>query len=98
MDTAEITLTIPTSWLEGVATTQDVLQHALKLGLDQLRQQDAHDSAKVIQALLRTGRVSHLTSSLDDTVDETTGTRQTPPVIEGPSVSDILIAQRKGEE
>ena len=93
-----ITLTIPADWLEGETPSQDELRQALKIGLAQLRrqQQARPESAEVvIQALLKTGRVSHLTTGGSD--DMTTAERQPPPTLPGPLVSDILIAQRRGE-
>lgn len=97
MDTAVITLTIPSTWLEGVAPSEDILRQAIKLGLDQLRQQK-EDNTRVVQALQRTGRVNRLILSTDSVQDKSTSTRQTPPTIPGPAVSDILIAQRHGEQ
>jgi hypothetical protein len=93
-----ITLTIPSDWLEGTPLSQDELRQALRLGLTQLRQyQPTPESARrVVQALLRTGRVRHMTATwMDD--DYAGAGRQCPPTLPGPSVSEILIAQRRGE-
>lgn len=99
MDTAVITLTIPSVWLEGIAPTPDELQRALKLGLDQLRQQQtAQDSTRVVHALLRTGRISRLPLPADAAQDDANSVRQPPPTLPGPALSDILIAQRRGEQ
>jgi predicted DNA-binding antitoxin AbrB/MazE fold protein len=54
------------------------------------------DDSRVIRALLSTGRVKRLAAALDADGDETVE-RQSPPVLPGPSLSDILIAQRRGE-
>ena len=40
-----ITLTIPPDWLDGMSIDQDGLRQALKLGLVQLRQQQAAQQA-----------------------------------------------------
>jgi len=93
-----ITLTIPTEWLEGLSLNPNELRQALKLGLAQMRQQQAvQDIApRVIQALLSTGRISHLPdSALED--QQTTPDRQEPPTLPGPPVSEILIFQRRGK-
>jgi hypothetical protein len=93
-----ITLTIPSNWLEGRTIDQDELRQALMLGLAQLRQrQTASDTAdQVVQVLLNTERVRHLSAALvrDEKPD---ASRQAPPVLPGPPVSEILIAQRRGE-
>ncbi len=94
-----ITLTIPTAWLKGQTLSQDELRQALQLGLDQLhhRQQAAQESAEtVIETLLHTGRVKHLTFSPDE-AETAPVDRQPPPTLAGPPLSDILIAQRRGE-
>jgi hypothetical protein len=94
MDT--ITVTIPSDWLEGESLSQDELRQALKLGLTQLRQQSAeHTPERVIQALLRTGQVKHLSAKLVDDEGQDSE-RQAPPSLPGPPVSEILIAQRRG--
>lgn len=94
-----ITLTIPTAWLKGQTLSQDELRQALQLGLDQLhhRQQVVQERAEdVIKVLLRTGQIRHLVTL--STEAETPSTkRQTPPTLPGPPLSDILIAQRRGE-
>jgi hypothetical protein len=89
------TITIPSSWLGGQDVNQDELYQALQLGLAQLRQQRAAQH-KVVQALLSTGRVRRLTvAQVDD--EESEVARQAPPTLPGPPVSEILIAQRRGE-
>jgi hypothetical protein len=91
-----VTITVPTNWLEELALEQEDLRQALMLGLQQLRQQRiAQDPrARVVQVLLSTGRVRHLAASL---VKETGADRQTPPTLPGLPVSEILVAQRRGE-
>lgn len=92
-----ITLTIPSNWLQGWTVNQDKLRQALMLGLAQLRQrQTTPDTAgRVVRALLSTGRVHHLSATLveDDGAD---AGRQSPPALPGLPVSEILIAQRRG--
>jgi len=96
MDT--ITLKIPADWLEGLSIDQDGLRQALMLGLAQLRQQQiAQDTTvRVVQVLLGTGRVRHLSPSLLESKGVDTD-RQAPPTLPGLPVSEILIAQRRGE-
>jgi len=92
-----ITLTIPSSWLEGLAADRDELRRALRLGLAQLHRRQKHTDAteRIVQVLLDTGRVRHLSVALaDETLHPE---RQTPPGLPGPSVSEILISQRKRE-
>ncbi len=92
-----IVLTIPKRWLKGRAINQDDLRQALRLGLEMLPQKTAvqEETAQVIQALLRTGRIQHLPAMLSEA--ETTAPRQTPPTLPGAPVSEILVAQRRGE-
>lgn len=96
MDT--ITLTIPADWVEGETLDQEALRQALKLGLIQLRQQQAVQETvnHVVQVLLRTGRIKHLSATLVDGA-EVSHDRQPPPTLPGPPVSEILIAQRRRE-
>ena len=93
-----ITLTIPANWLSEEKVDQNELRQALKLGLAQLRQQkaDLDTVEQVVQALLSTGRVHRLLATLIGN-EEAGASRQTPPVLPGPPVSEILIAQRRGE-
>ena len=90
-----ITLTISGQWLQGRELDQDQLRRALQLGLAQLHREQAAEktSALVVQALLKTGHVRHLASrnELQSTL------RQEPPTLPGPPVSELLIAQRRGE-
>lgn len=52
--------------------------------------------ALYIRALLSTGRVKHLSGALVPKT-ETPTKRQPPPALPGPSLSEIIIAQRRGE-
>ena len=77
---------------------RDELRQALMLGLTQLAQRQASTdiAEQVVLALLSTGRVRHLSAGL--VKDEGTDAgRQTPPTLPGLPVSEILIAQRRGE-
>ena len=77
---------------------QDELRQALMLGLAQLRQRqaDADTTVQVVQALLSTDRIRHLSAELVEG-NGAGADRQEPPVLPGPPVSEILIAQRRGE-
>jgi hypothetical protein len=90
------TITIPSDWLEGQDIDEKEIQRALQLGLAQLRQQRAAQETKVVQALLSTRRIRHLSVLPAEDVERKDG-RQEPPALPGPSVSEILIAQRRGE-
>jgi hypothetical protein len=93
-----ITLTIPSDWLEGQPVDQDELRQALMLGLVQLRQRQAapNTALPVVQVLLSTDRIRHLSARLVES-EGTEADRQVPPVLPGKPVSDILIAQRQGD-
>jgi hypothetical protein len=90
-----ITLTISNQWLQGQELDQNQLRRALQLGLAQLSREQAAEQtpAQVVQALLKTGHVRHLASrsELQSTL------RQEPPTLPGQPVSELLIAQRRGE-
>ncbi len=91
-----ITLTIPSSWLGEKAVDQDELRQALMLGLAEIRHQQANPNVteRVVQVLLNTKRIRHLSAAL--VKDKETDTdRQVPPVLSGPPVSEILIAQQR---
>ena len=93
-----ITLTIPSDWLPDGTVNQDELRQALVLGLAQLRQQKVALSIteQTVQALLGTGRIHHLSASLE--MDEAKDARrEPPPELPGTPVSEILIAQRRGD-
>jgi hypothetical protein len=91
----EITLSIPADWLGNQVLSQDDLRQALRLGLQLLRPQNTQrdTTAQVVQALLTTGRVRHLTGVRVDDIPP----RQTPPTLPGMPVSEIIVAQRRGE-
>jgi hypothetical protein len=90
-----ITLTISDQWLPSQNLDQAQLRRVLQLGLAQLHREQAAEkmSTQVVQALLKTGHVRHLVprSELQSTL------RQEPPTLPGQSVSELLIAQRRGE-
>ncbi len=93
-DTTVITITVPSAWLEGF--DKDDLRTALHLGLAQIRQQrdDPTRANQVIQVLRNTGRIHHLSTPAPAPLDRD---RQPPPALPGTPVSEILIAQRRGE-
>ena len=92
-----VSVTIPATWLEGLAINQDDLPQILKLGLEQLRRQVASNTNRaVVQALLSTGRVRHLSTPLMAEVPADVA-RQAPPTLPGTPVSEIIVAQRRGE-
>ena len=93
-----VTLTIPSNWLQGWTVGQDELRQALMLGLTQLRQRQTvlDTTERVVQVLLSTGRVRHLSATLTEDERAEAG-RQPPPTLPGLPVSEILIAQRRGE-
>jgi hypothetical protein len=93
-DTTVITITVPSAWLEGL--DENDLRTALHLGLAQIRQQrdDPARTNQVIQVLRNTGRIHHLSTSAPEPPDRA---RQPPPALPGMPVSEILIAQRRGE-
>jgi hypothetical protein len=92
------------TWLEqeaerlGLPVDQVVLE-ALQLGLAQLqkRQEEQVVADRIVQALLDTGLVHHLAVPLPEGI-EATEERQEPPTLPGPLVSEIIIAQRRGEQ
>lgn len=92
-----VTVTVPDNWLEGLSLDQEELRQALMLGLTQLRQQRAAQdiNPRIIHALISTGRIRHLTTT--SVGEEASTGRQTPPTLPGPPVSEILVAQRRGE-
>lgn len=69
------------------------LPQILELGLRQIEQQSQQD--KVRQALEGTGFIRHWAA---EDLDEPDAPRQPPPVLPGPPASEILIAQRRGEQ
>lgn len=92
-----VTVSIPSDWIEGMSLDRNRLREVIMLGLRQWRQQQPQDvNAKLIQTLLGTGRVKHLAPSLVEGAAPDDA-RQTPPTLPGQAVSEILIAQRRGE-
>ncbi len=90
-----ITVTISDQWLQGQELDQDQLRRVLQLGPAQLSREQAAEQtpARVIQALLKTGHVRHLAPR----GELQSPRRQEPPTLPGQSVSELLIAQRRGE-
>ena len=90
-----VQLTIPARWLEELSIDEDELRQAVMLGLSQLRQQrEEQDVARqVVQALLDTGLVHHLSVPLPAGI-EPDAERQDPPTLPDPPLSEIIIAQR----
>jgi len=98
MDTTVVSVTIPSGWLEGLNLNEDELRQALELGLAQLRQQQItpDTTSRVIDALLGTGRVGHL-STVSPMSEAANADRQPPPSLPGASMSEIVITQRRGQ-
>jgi hypothetical protein len=92
-----ITVSIPSDWVQGTGLDRNGLLEVVRLGLRQWQQQQPQDvNVKVIQTLLATGRIKHLAPTLvEKAVPD--NARQAPPTLPGPSVSEILVAQRRGE-
>ena len=92
-----ITVSIPSDWIQGTGLDPIGLREVVRLGLRQWRQQHPQEiNARVIQTLLGTGRIKHLAPSLDNSA-ASDDARQAPPTLPGPAVSEILVAQRRGE-
>ena len=92
-----ITVSIPSDWIQGTGLDRNGLREVVRLGLRQWRQQQSQDAnARVIQTLLATGRVKHLAPALVESAAPDDA-RQAPPTLPGPAVSEILVAQRRGE-
>jgi hypothetical protein len=92
-----VTLTIPSDWLKEDTLDQDTLRHALMLGLAQLEQEDTVDvGERTARVLLSTKHIHHLSAS-PVAQEGRDAQRQTPPVLPPPPVSEVLIAQRRGE-
>lgn len=95
---SEITVTIPSHWIEGLDLDQEALRQVLRWGLEQWRKQRAAQvsAEQIMQALLSTGRIRRLMAASESMAPDTAETRerQTPPRLPGSPVSEILIAQR----
>lgn len=98
MDTTTISVTIPSNWLEGLTLSEDALRQALEVGLAQLRQQQTGSEAAdhVIDALLNTGRIRRLSPHFSNN-EAADIERQPPPSLPGAPLSEIIVAQRRGE-
>jgi hypothetical protein len=93
-----ITVRIPSDWIQGTGLDRNGLREVVMLGLRQWRQQHPQEiNTRVIQTLLDTGRIKHLAPSLAESA-ASEDARQTPPTLPGPTVSEILVAQRQGEQ
>jgi hypothetical protein len=94
---ADLEVTIPAQWGRKLSIDQDELRQVLMLGLAQLRQQreDQDVAQRVVQVLLSTGRVRRLPSVPND--DGLVAERRKPLKLPGMPLSEILIAQRRGE-
>ena len=92
-----VTVSIPADWIQDMGLDRNGLRQVVMLGLRQWRQQQPQDiDARVIQTLLRTGRVKHLATPLAESA-ALDNKRQTPPTLPGMAVSEIIVAQRRGE-
>ena len=96
MDTS--TIRIPADWLQGLSLDPDELREVVSLGLGQLRQKQAAENgnAQVIEALAVTGRVRHWSVGPLESQSPGVG-RQPPPTLSGPSLSETIVAQGRGE-
>jgi hypothetical protein len=95
MDT--ITVSIPSDWIQEAGLDRNGLREVVMLGLRQWREQHPQETdARVIQTLLGTGRIKHLAPALVESAAPD-DPRQTPPTLPGPAVSEILVAERRGE-
>jgi hypothetical protein len=96
MDTTHVK--VPASWLDDSELTEDELREVVTLGLAAFRrqQQARIDRERVEHVLQGTGRVQHLMAPF--VADTNGGTvRQEPPALDGQPVSELLIAQRRGD-
>jgi hypothetical protein len=94
MDT--LTIRIPAEWLQGMSLNADDLREVVSLGLGQLRQKQATENgnARIVEALVATGRVRKWSV---EPLQDTTAERQPPPTLPGVSLSEVIVAQRRGE-
>ena len=94
---AETDVPILAQWSDELSIDPSELRHALMLGLAQLRkrQQDQEIARQAVEALLSTGRARRLPALPED--DEPRSPRRPPLKLPGTPVSEILIAQRRGE-
>jgi len=96
MDT--LTIRIPADWLQGMSLDPDDLREVVSLGLGQLRQKQAAENgnAQIVEALVATGRVRRWSVGPLENEDPRSE-RQTAPTLPGPSLSETIVAQRRGE-
>jgi hypothetical protein len=94
---AEMDSPLLTRWSNELSIEPRKLRQALMLGLDQLRkqQQDQEIARQAVEALLNTGRARRLPALPEE--DEPRPPRRPPLKLPGTPVSEILIAQRRGE-
>lgn len=96
MDT--VLVPVPRELIDELRLDSEQLRRALILGLKRLRAEQAQAESSrsaVVAALLETGRVRPLDSSLVAPYEPAPPPpRQEPPALEGPPVSEIIIAQR----
>lgn len=103
MESPTITLELPVTLytnLQALARQErinlpELLTRLLQTAYQETATTTPRASAPVIQALLRTGRVQHLLTTAQETAPALS--RQTPPTLSGVPVSELLIAQRRGE-
>ena len=90
-----VTIDVPAELVQGL--DQDKLREALVLGLTQMRQQSAEHrvNTRMLEVLIGTRRVRHW-SEVPSEASTTPYQRQPPPTLPDPSVSDTIIAQRRG--
>ena len=74
------------------------LRRALILGLERLRAEHSQiEKSEVVSLLMETGRVHSLDPSLVAPYEpDPSPSRQEPPTLDGPPVSEIIIEQRRG--
>ena len=95
MDTTQVA--VPAAWLDNEFLTEDELREVVSLGLAAFRhrQQARADRERVEQVLRGSGLAQHLVTPFVADPDPTAA-RQEPPTLDGQPVSELLIAQRRG--
>jgi hypothetical protein len=91
---------VPQELIDELQLDPQQLRQALILGLEHLRagrsQKSAPSKSAVLSALLETGRVRPLNPALVAPYEPSPPPpRQEPPTLDGPPVSEIIIAQRR---
>ena len=95
----ETTISIPQELIDELQVRDpQQLRQALILGLEQLRAgQSLAAKSRVISTLLATGRVHPLDPTLVSPYEsDSSSSRQEPPTLDGPPVSEVIIEQRRG--